>query len=103
MTCATCHNTHNNERNNVTLYSQTCMTCHTPGSENFCKMAPELGTSITTNCIDCHMPKKSSQVLSVYVPSTQKTIAAVIREHLIAVYPEETVKVSAMIKAATAH
>lgn len=98
MTCITCHNTHNNERGNVALFSTKCMTCHNEANSNFCKMAPQLGSVIKQDCIDCHMPNVPSSVLSVYIPEKSQTIAATIRQHLIKVYPGETQKVSEYLK-----
>lgn len=103
MTCTTCHNTHQNERGNVALFSKKCMSCHTPQNQNFCKMAPSIGAAITQNCVDCHMPKQSSTVLTVFVPEQNKWVAAVIRQHLITIYPNETEKVVAYLKSKTSH
>lgn len=102
MTCATCHNTHENERGNIALFSKKCMNCHNHANSNFCKMAPALGAVITQDCIDCHMPQKPSSVLSVYLPGKSQPTAAIIRQHLIKVYPEETQKVIAYLKTITA-
>ena len=98
LTCNTCHNTHKNEQGNLAVFSATCMTCHTEGNHNFCKMAPAIGEAIKTNCIDCHMPLQPSRVLSVYIPEEGKTVAATIRQHLIKVYPEETEKIMRYLK-----
>jgi hypothetical protein len=98
MTCATCHDTHKNERGNIALFSEKCMSCHNEANSNFCKMAPELGAVIKQNCIDCHMPKMPSSVLSVYIPEKAETVAAVIRQHFIKVYPAETKKVTDYLK-----
>ena len=74
------------------------MSCHSEANHNFCKIAPQIGEVIKANCIDCHMPKKPSAILSVYVPEQGKTIAAEIRQHLIKIYPEETEKVISRLK-----
>lgn len=64
MSCNTCHNTHEQERGNLALFSKKCMSCHTVTNGHFCKMAPSLGNAITKNCIDCHMPEKPSKMLT---------------------------------------
>lgn len=98
LTCNTCHNTHQNQRGNMAMFSTKCMNCHTEANHNFCKMAPAIGEAIKTNCIDCHMPLQSSNVLSVYLPQEGKTVAATMRQHLIKVYPEETEKMMHYLK-----
>ncbi len=97
MTCSTCHNAHENERGNTALYSQRCMSCHTP-EHNFCTMAKTIGETIKTNCIDCHMPLKPSKAIAVYLPGGAPPVAALIRSHYISIYPEETKKMLAFIQ-----
>ena len=86
MDCATCHNVHVNDRQSQVLYSARCMKCHTESNHNFCKMAPTLGTIIKTNCIDCHMPAKPSNVISVETSGKGTAIPYLVRNHHIAVY-----------------
>jgi hypothetical protein len=93
ITCSTCHNVHEQQRGNAQLFSQKCMTCHTPEKNNFCKMAPEVGKdNLVGNCIDCHMPTRESQVLNVQVFGEARHKPAVLRTHQIAIYPEDTKK-----------
>ena len=93
ITCSTCHNTHNQQRGDNAIFSQRCMSCHSEAKSNFCKMAPELGKeNLVSNCIDCHMPTRESQVLNVKVYGEVKHKPAVLRTHQIAVYPEDTKK-----------
>lgn len=93
MTCNTCHNTHENERGNVTLFSQRCMTCHNKEHNTFCKINPSLVSSISSNCIDCHMPKQPSMSVALLLPGDMLPTAALIHTHLIKVYPEESKKI----------
>lgn len=99
MDCATCHNTHNNERNVIQLYTQRCMNCHSTAKHNYCKMADKLGqTAIVAKCIDCHMPKKPSSVISVH-NSINSTLAPYeVRTHNIAIYPPEVKKIISWLK-----
>lgn len=90
MTCVTCHNTHENEKGKVTLFSQRCMSCHNTPHGNNCKLAKTLGNTINSNCIDCHMPLKTSRVIAVQLHGDSLPVAASIRSHYISIYPDET-------------
>lgn len=90
MTCNTCHNPHANERGKTALFSQRCMTCHNTAHNNTCKMTAKIGPAINNNCIDCHMPLKSSRAITVQLRETNTAISALIRSHHIAVYEDET-------------
>ena len=95
MTCTTCHSPHDNERGKTALFSGRCMTCHNSGHNNSCKMSASIGISIAGNCIDCHMPLKSSNSITELLPGDKKPTAALIRSHLIRIYPDETIKYKA--------
>ncbi|MBS1662633.1 MAG: hypothetical protein JST68_16440, partial [Bacteroidetes bacterium] len=88
MTCLTCHNTHVNERKNITVFSQRCMTCHSNGHGNECPQIKKIGPSIKNNCIDCHMPRQESQAITELLPGQTNPTAALIRSHLIKIYPQ---------------
>lgn len=92
MTCNSCHNTHENERGKKALFSRRCMTCHNAEHNNFCKMSPTPGVSITSNCIDCHMPAKPSRAITLLLPGANVPTAALVRSHFISIYPEEVKK-----------
>lgn len=92
LTCLTCHNTHESERGKIELFSQRCMTCHSVEHNNFCKMNDSLGPSITSNCIDCHMPRKTSMAIALKLQGNGVPTAASIRSHLISIYSDETKK-----------
>jgi hypothetical protein len=78
------------------------MTCHTEAKGNFCKMTPELGAAnLISNCIDCHMPAKESQVLNVKMEHEANHKPAVIHSHYISIYPDETRKMVEIIKGKT--
>jgi len=103
MDCATCHNTHNNERNLTKLYTQRCMSCHQQANHTFCKMADKLGqAAIAGKCIDCHMPKKPSGVIAVHNSGKSTLSPYEVRTHRIAIYPQETAKIVAWIQGNTA-
>jgi len=98
MDCATCHNTHVNERANLVLYSQRCMDCHKNSIHSFAKNAPGLNTAIKQNCIDCHMPAKPSNVIVVQTSGKGTAVPYLVRTHYIAVYPKESKKILAFLK-----
>ena len=96
--CATCHNIHANEVKSVKLYSSRCTSCHSEANHNFCKMAIQLGQAINSNCIDCHMPVKTSNAIVINGAGKQITSPFLARTHLIAIYPEESKKFMALLK-----
>ena|SRR5271157_1487140 len=83
MSCATCHNVHQTQRN-ASSYSEHCLTCH---KTKTCGEFGKLGEKIAGNCVDCHMPVLSSEkIISV---SDGMEVNAKIRTHWIKVYPEK--------------
>ena len=81
MSCSTCHDVHHRERP-AASYSDRCLGCHRWQS---CGASRTLGSKITCNCIDCHMPK---QVTNAIVSRTANRILHTsIRSHWIKVYP----------------
>lgn len=98
MDCATCHDTHQNQRGNTNFYVQKCLSCHSPANHNFCKMASTLNAQfIKTNCIQCHMPALPSGVI--IAPTITKGVSAdiLVHTHHIGIYPDEVKKVLAFI------
>ena len=93
MNCSTCHNTHNNERGNLALFSSRCITCHSEEKHTMCSMKNKIGNSIKSNCIDCHMPNNPSKNLIMQNTSFETPIPAMVRTHLIKIYPEESKKI----------
>jgi Cytochrome c554 and c-prime len=96
--CATCHQAHDNEIKTVAVYSQYCTGCHSTANHNFCKMATQLGAAINNRCIDCHMPMESSHSVLINGPGKQISLPFQARTHLIAIYPDESKKIMAMLK-----
>lgn len=92
MTCVTCHSPHDDNRGNLALYSERCMTCHNKEHGTFCKINPNLVSNITSNCIDCHMPKQSSKAIVMQLQNSKEPIGQLLRTHLIAVYNDKTNK-----------
>jgi hypothetical protein len=92
MTCNTCHSPHKNERGNVALFSQRCMSCHNKEHQNFCTINPALVKNIEKNCIDCHMPAQPSRAIALFLPEKDVPVASLIRSHFITIYKNETQK-----------
>lgn len=92
MTCLSCHDVHKNESNQVAVFSQRCVSCHTDGHQKKCKMTTEIGVGIQQNCIDCHMPKQPSHAVAVYLQNASSPTPALMRTHYVKSYPEETKK-----------
>lgn len=90
LTCNSCHNVHVKERENIAVFSQRCINCHTNVHHTFEDNMKNGSGLIQSNCIDCHMPLKASKKISLL--TKQKTVATpdFIRTHLITLYPEET-------------
>jgi hypothetical protein len=73
------------------------MECHLPETDKFCKMSNKIEASILKqNCIDCHMPNTESQILNVKLDTKETNTSAVIRSHLIKVYPAKSKDISAL-------
>ena len=90
MTCTTCHDPHVYERGETVKFSQRCLDCHETAD---CPQHRILGRSINTNCLDCHMPKRSDQSLPFNLPGHDKIHLITMREHMVAVYPEDAARV----------
>ena len=97
MTCNTCHNPHENETGKIELFSQRCISCHRSGHEPLCKLTRKIGSSISQNCIDCHMPVKPSRAIEVFLQGDDAPTPAKMRSHYIKIYPDETKKMLALL------
>ena len=80
LTCTTCHDVHEEERN-AASFSPKCLSCH---EAKQCGEYPKIGDQIIRNCIDCHMPLQNSSVL--FSNTNGKKITPTVRNHRIAVY-----------------
>lgn len=99
MTCTTCHDSHQKETGNVAAYAQKCISCHQEGAHNSqCKLAKQLGSSLNTYCVDCHMPALPSQVITYRMSGKLQATPYLLRTHRIAVYTQKTQEVLSLIK-----
>ena len=82
MTCSTCHDVHTTQRE-AAGFSTHCLKCH---EMHACGEFAKLGEKIAANCVDCHMPVQSSNlIVSSFIGKQTK---ARMRNHWIKVYPE---------------
>ncbi|WP_146519717.1 multiheme c-type cytochrome [Stieleria varia] len=86
MTCIDCHDPHHNERGNQKLFSSRCMACHK--SESDCGFFPHEGVEFAENCVDCHMPRRSTEKLR--LKSVEGDVFPPLRDHLIRIDHEAT-------------
>jgi tetratricopeptide (TPR) repeat protein len=60
MTCVTCHNPHVSVREtNPNTFNDACNSCHNTSGKSKIQCSKK-GISITSNCVNCHMPKSGS-------------------------------------------
>ncbi len=85
MACVECHNPHQNERGQSKLFSQRCLECH---QSEHCGMSEQIGPGLADNCIDCHMPKRSTTNLRLETP--EGDVFPPLRDHYIRVDQQAT-------------
>jgi predicted CXXCH cytochrome family protein len=83
MTCSTCHDIHKSE-SNLAVLSQRCLGCH---KVEMTETHSKVGSGLTSNCVDCHMPVLASKMVSLDIDGKQ--IPARFRTHWIRIYSEE--------------
>jgi Cytochrome c554 and c-prime len=81
MSCSTCHDVHAPERP-AAAYSSRCLSCHRVES---CAVSKTMGPKIADNCIDCHMPKQSTN--AIVSTTAGNMVRATMRTHWIRIYP----------------
>jgi hypothetical protein len=82
MSCSTCHDVHKEERE-VTLLARKCTQCHRPRD---CRVVQRVGQRARDYCIECHMPKQPSQMIS--IDSAAGSVSPFLRTHAIRIYPK---------------
>jgi hypothetical protein len=98
MDCATCHDTHQNQRGQTAVFAQKCQTCHNEVKHTYCKLANASNTAIIkNNCIECHMPALASK--AIIAPTGVKVASSeiLVHTHHIAIYPDQTQKILGML------
>ncbi|MFH6997566.1 cytochrome c3 family protein [Flavobacterium sp. FlaQc-57] len=86
MDCITCHNPHENASKNLASYSKICMSCHQGLKHNETTLKTMSGSSLTSNCVECHMPKKSSGAIKFQLSDSKQLSDYILRTHKIGIY-----------------
>ncbi|NMH88348.1 multiheme c-type cytochrome [Flavivirga algicola] len=89
MDCTTCHNPHENQRDNHMSFNKKCQSCHNKKEAHVvCRVPEEVQKTSNNNCIHCHMPLVSSKVMKIETAiDTLKPVQ--VRTHLIGVYTSQ--------------
>ncbi|WP_316633215.1 multiheme c-type cytochrome [uncultured Flavobacterium sp.] len=87
MDCMTCHNSHENSRANLATYSKICMSCHQDLKHNETTLKTMSGSLLANNCVECHMPKKTSNAISFKLSNSKQLSNYILRTHKIGIYP----------------
>ncbi|MFB3389496.1 cytochrome c3 family protein [Flavobacterium sp. LAR06] len=88
MDCITCHNPHENASKNLASYSKICMSCHQNGIKHSDKTLKKMsGSLLANNCVECHMPKKSSGAIKFQLSDSKQLSNYILRTHKIGIYP----------------
>ena len=75
----TCHNPHQNERENSIKFNARCIQCHAEPKHTVSLVGKEL------DCIECHMPVQNSQQMKIQITS-DSLVPVGVRTHKIAIY-----------------
>jgi hypothetical protein len=89
MTCSSCHNTHENQRGNLQMFSQKCISCHNIEDKKFDVAAHRPLENIKADCINCHMPQQTSKSIAVFLQGQEVPKASKLRTHFISIYPKK--------------
>lgn len=84
MDCNTCHSIHQQEPPTLALHSKQCITCHQ--EQRHPSLNKSQVSTVSTNCIDCHMPMQTSEDIGFQKSGTKEKIPYQVRTHKIAVY-----------------
>lgn len=87
MDCITCHNPHENASKNIASYSKICMSCHQGLKHKETTLKTMSGSLLATNCVECHMPKKSSGAIKFQLSNSKQLSNYILRTHKIGIYP----------------
>lgn len=97
LDCGSCHDPHVKERDRLTVFATRCMNCHGMGDmqrvhEANGERARADSLFLIKNCIDCHMPARASEAITMFTQRQRGPVADLVRSHLIAIYPTEAKK-----------
>lgn len=83
MTCATCHDVHQPQRD-LAAYAAQCVSCH---QVERCPEFPKRGRVIEQQCVSCHMPAQETDQINIAAPG-QRNLQPKVRNHQIGIYPD---------------
>jgi len=83
MDCGSCHRTHENLKGNLTIYSKRCISCHATIKHSEATLANAM---VKTNCIDCHMPKQPSNLITFQLAGKKQVSTYLLRTHKVGIY-----------------
>lgn len=86
MDCITCHNPHENASKNLASYSKICMSCHQGLKHDETTLKTMSGSLLANNCVECHMPKKSSGAIKFQISDSKQLSNYILRTHKIGIY-----------------
>ncbi len=92
LTCLSCHDVHQTERDSLSLFSRRCQSCHPRPDHSFSGRDPQVDSAVQEDCVSCHLPNKPSSLITLLTEGKQEAEADPIRTHFITVYREETRK-----------
>lgn len=90
LNCSSCHNVHQKESNNMQVFTQRCMNCHSERNQTFCTLKNVEKQTLINKCIDCHMPNQASNQIVFNAGNKKEILYDSIRTHLIRIYKEQT-------------
>ncbi len=89
MNCTSCHDPHQNQRNNTLVFNQKCMQCHIGTTSTMHCAATEIQRQGRQNdCVACHMPLIDSKSMRITTEGDSIGAAVKVRTHLIKVYAD---------------
>ena len=90
--CTTCHNAHEDQRGMIKTFNERCQGCH-PTVRHETKMISVANRNfLQDNCTTCHMPAQASRTIELITEKNTTAIPAMVINHRIAIYPEESAK-----------
>lgn len=98
MTCTTCHNLHRNERGLTSNFSAKCVSCHQTNTDKFCSLESISADVLAKDCITCHMPVRTSKVITFDNQQASKRSGEMARSHFISINPKEAKAIVDLLK-----
>jgi Cytochrome c554 and c-prime len=96
MTCASCHDPHQDERGKLKVFAARCASCH---EQDACRLSSQYGNQIRHRCVQCHMPSRRDA--EVTLDTSSGVLLPLLRDHLIQVWADVTERVVAEMEAET--